>query len=215
MFWETDGLSPYSHLSKVHRRCRWGEKDSGRKSKGSRKEAGCSLASLGKSIHQNTSLWQQMKRKKTPVMLYFSRSCTFLGAWMNKLSYFTLTVAKAGCWRCLWWRKICLSAPPPLWLVSQSPTICVVLLVSVLSTAEHSSLGKVWGRDQWIREDLSTLDLQSRAWLGGSSPNFWSWAILWSPTFITLGTLGPWALSGPSQVASFPQHLFTYQVWAR
>lgn len=85
MFWATDGLSPYSRLSQVHRGCREvEEKDSDRKSKSSQKEAGRCLASLGKLIHQTTFLWQQMKRKKNQQCSTCQGHVLFLGhGWIN------------------------------------------------------------------------------------------------------------------------------------
>lgn len=126
MFWKTDGLSPYSHLSQVHRGYREGEEnDSDRR--------GWMLSCLPGQINSSNYILvaANEKLKKPTATLCLSRSCTFFGAQMNKLSYFTLTTVKAGregvCDR----ERYACQLPH---LSDQSTnyplTICVLLLVS-------------------------------------------------------------------------------------
>lgn len=152
MFQETDGLSPHSHLSQVH----WeGEgKDSHRKSKVHRKRLDALLLPWANEFLKPHSCGSKWKGKKTTVILYLSRSCTFLGACMNKSSYFTLTTMKTGLRVFLMEKDI--PANSLTSVISQTVILHLSAPVGLsgLSAAECSSL--VLGRDRWIREDTHT-----------------------------------------------------------
>lgn len=168
-------------------------------------ERGWMLSCLPGQINSsNHILVAANEKEKKPysamAILYLSRSW---GAHMNKSLHFTLTAMKAGLKVFVMEKDMPASSLTSVISQTVALRLSAPVGLSGLSAAECSSL--VLGRDQWIREDNHTRPV---VWslTGGPSPKFWPWAILWSPTSTTLGTLGPWALSGPSQVASSPQH---------
>lgn len=55
----------------------------------------CLPGQINSSNHILVATNEKEKNKLKPVMLYLSRSCTFLGVQMNKTSYFTHTTVKA------------------------------------------------------------------------------------------------------------------------
>ena len=211
MFRETDGLSPYSCLTQVHRGCREGEeKDSDRKSKGSQKEAGCSLASLGELIHQTTFLWQQMKRKKIQRCSPCSGHILFLGhGWIN---YRTSHSARWKQGVKVFVTEEGMPASSLTSVINQSinhpPFVCSCWS---LRSIHCWALQLGQSLKQGLMDKGGPIHTRTLVWglTGGPSPNFRpspNFIILWSPTSITPGTLGPWASSAPSQVASSPQH---------
>lgn len=55
----------------------------------------CLPEQINSSNHILVATNEKEKKKLKPVMLYLSRSCIFLGAQTNKISYFTHTTVKA------------------------------------------------------------------------------------------------------------------------
>lgn len=133
---------------------------------------------LSKSIHQTTC-----------------QGHVFPWGTMNKWSYITLC-SPGSVWRGLWWRKMHLPAPSPLWSINQSinqsnqsPTICVLLLLSQLhpqpSTPAGHSLRQ--GSDRTYPHQSFTLES------GSASPHSW-------PRAVTAALTGH-----PGQLAPSPQ----------
>jgi len=85
----------------------------------------------GRINSSNHILVAANEKEKNTAMLSLFRSYTFLRARMNKLSYFTLSTVKAGCEGvCDRGRYACQLPHLCDQSINQSPTICVLLLVS-------------------------------------------------------------------------------------
>lgn len=171
-------LSPYSHLSQGHKECREGEEeDSDRRSQGLQEEAGCSLAPLGKSIHQTTC-----------------QGHVFSWGTTNKWSYITLSAAQAACGGvCDGERCTCQlphlcdqSINRSLNQSNQSPTILLLFqLHPQPSIPAGHSLRQ--GSDRTYPHQSFSLDS------GSASPHFW-------PRTITAALIGH-----PGHLAPSPQ----------